>query len=125
MITPTTIGENELRAILDGLEGVQGGPWKLDKFACYIWAPSEKGGDFPLMDELGEKGKVAELRGWGYYTGNGQGALGLDPHEAQRRQRLTGEHVARLDPETVRSIVTELLELRRSSGLGTVSETEK
>jgi hypothetical protein len=98
--------EARVREILDGCEGVQGGPWKLDEFACYVWAPSEKGGDFPLMDEPGEHGRVVELRGWGYYTGNGHGALGLDPDEAKRRQRLTGEHVAHCDPDTVRSLCT-------------------
>lgn len=94
----------KLEAIIAGCEGVQGGPWKLDAFACYVWAPSAKGGDFPLMDELGEKGRVAELRGWGYYTGNGHGALALPADEARERQRLTGEHVARLDPQTVKAM---------------------
>jgi hypothetical protein len=99
-----TLTSTKVIEIAAGTEGVQGGPWKLDKFACYIWAPSEKGGDFPLMDEPGEHGRVAELRGWGYYTGNGHGALGLHPDEAKNRQRLTGEHVARLDPATVKEL---------------------
>lgn len=111
-ITKEQVSTARLEEMLAGLEGVQGGPWKLDKFACYVWAPSEKGGDFPLMDELGEKGRVAELRGWGYYTGKGHGALGLDPDEAARRQRLTGEHVARLDPDTMRLILTEIIASR-------------
>lgn len=98
------MNRDKILEIAAGTEGVQGGPWKLDKFACYIWAPSEKGGDFPLMDEPGEHGRVAELRGWGYYTGNGHGALGLHPDEAKNRQRLTGEHVARLDPATVKKL---------------------
>lgn len=106
------IGDDRLREILTGCEGVQGGPWQLDKFACYVWAPSEKGGDFPVMDEPGQNGRVVELRGWGYYTGHGHGALGLPAEEAKRRQRLTGEHVARLDPQTVSSIVSELLSHR-------------
>jgi hypothetical protein len=80
------VSTDRLREILAGCEGVQGGPWKLDKFACYIWAPSEKGGDFPIMDEVAEKGNVARLRGWGYYTGNGHGALGLSPAEGEGRQ---------------------------------------
>jgi hypothetical protein len=107
-MTITPISDEALAAIKQGLEGVQGGPWKLDKFACYVWAPSEKGGDFPLMDELGENGRVAELRGWGYYTGKGHGALGLDPDDARNRQRLTGEHVARLDPRTVASLIARV-----------------
>jgi len=104
-----TLSERLIREIIEGCEGAQGGPWKLDKFACYVWAPSEKGGDFPLMDELGGNERVAEMRGWGYYTGNGHGALALSPAEAKNRQRMTGEHIARLDPATVRSAFTELL----------------
>ncbi len=102
----------DLTEIKVGLEGVQGGPWKLDSFACYIWAPSEKGGDFPLMDDPGENGRVVEMRGWGYYTGLGHGALGLHPDEAKKRQRLTGEHVARLDPQTVAAWIAETEALR-------------
>lgn len=117
------VSEERLREILAGVEGVQGGPWKLDKFACYVWAPSEKGGDFPLMDDIAENGRVAELRGWGYYTGRGHGALGLLTDDAKNRQRLTGEHVARLDPETVRSIVSELLARRSASTQAPVAWT--
>ena len=105
-----TLTEQQVREIREGCEGVQGGPWKLDKFAAYVWAPSEKGGDFPLMDEPGEHGRVIELRGWGYYTGNGSGALALAPDEAERRQRLTGEHVARMDPATVSALCDAWLE---------------
>jgi hypothetical protein len=110
------ISDDKLREILAGCEGAQGGPWKLDKFAAYIWAPSEKGGDFPVMDDPAENGRVAQMRGWGYYTGNGRGALGLPPEEAGMRQKLTGEHVARLDPATVSSIISELLDLRAKQG---------
>jgi hypothetical protein len=100
-----TLSPELLNAIEAGCDGVQGGPYKLDKFAAYIWAPSEKGGDFPLMDDLAENGKVAGMRGWGHYTGKGHGALGLDADEAVRRTRLTGEHIARLDPATVLELV--------------------
>jgi hypothetical protein len=100
-----TLSPELLNAIEAGCDGAQGGPYKLDKFAAYIWAPSEKGGDFPLMDDIAENGKVARMRGWGYYTGKGHGALGLDPDEAVRRTRLTGEHFARLDPATARELV--------------------
>ena len=112
-----TVDDTVLRDILEGCEGVQGGPYLLDKFAAYIWAPSEKGGDFPIGDNVGETEAgvpVMRLRGWGYYAGNGQGGLGLSPQEAAARQRRTGEHLARLDPQTVASIITELLALRNS-----------
>ena len=92
--TDTVVSEERLREILDGCEGVQGGPWRLDEFACFVWAPSEKGGEFPIMDDLAEFGRVGELRGWGHYTGSGHGALGLPADEAKERQRLTGKHNA-------------------------------
>lgn len=88
-MTPTTIGENELRAILDGLEGVTPGPWEKDTN--------------PTTDFLYGTGRKGSMH------------IGSIPSKHDR------DYLARLDPDTVRSIVTELLELRRKDGLGTVS----
>lgn len=41
-----------------------------------IWCPSAKGGDRPVLD----------MRGWGYLTGKGHGALGLDSETAAKEQ---------------------------------------
>lgn len=101
------MAEDLEQRLRDGLEGVQGGPWHLDKHAVFIFAPSEKGGDFPLGDEVCG-GRVMRLRGWGYYTGRGHGALALPEDEAVKRQRLTGEHIARCSPENIAALLEDL-----------------
>lgn len=60
------------------------GPYEYDRHGTFIWAPSEKGGKTP----------VGEVRGWGYLTGNGSGALGLDSEAAEKIQDATGELLA-------------------------------
>jgi len=54
------------------------GPFKTDDFASYIYGSNDKiGGDNPVL----------EIRGWGYLTGNGHGALGLSHAEAVSEQK--------------------------------------
>lgn len=54
------------------------GPFKTDDFASYIYGSNDKiGGDNPVL----------EIRGWGYLTGNGHGALGLSHAEAVAEQK--------------------------------------
>lgn len=56
------------------------GPWRVHYSesgqAWDIWAPSAKGGETKLFD----------VRGWGYLTGKGHGALGLSPDDAVKVQ---------------------------------------
>ena len=108
------MAEDLEQRLRDGLEGVQGGPWHLDKHAVYIFAPAEKGGAFPLGDEVCG-GRVMRLRGWGYYTGRGHGALALPEDEAAKRQRLTGEHIARCSPENIAALLDALSASRARS----------
>lgn len=49
-----------------------------------IWMPSAKGGDTFVLD----------VRGWGYLTGRGGGALGLGEDEAMKLQDAFGDMVA-------------------------------
>jgi hypothetical protein len=58
------------------------GPFKFahDK----IWMPSAKGGDTFVLD----------IRGWGYLTGHGSGALGLPNNTAMALQDAFGQMVA-------------------------------
>jgi hypothetical protein len=51
------------------------GEWTCDN-AGYIWADSLKGGRTHMID----------VRGWGYLTGGGLGALGLKATDAERLQ---------------------------------------
>lgn len=57
---------------LTQFEGHTPGPWKVGYRALDIWAPSEKGGE----------AKIFDVRGWGYLTGKGDGALGLSEDQA-------------------------------------------
>lgn len=61
------------------------GAWKLDPHIGWIWAPSLKGGNTHVG--------TVELRGWGYLTGGGHGALGLPGDEAAKAQDAIGEFV--------------------------------
>lgn len=64
------------------------GPWVIDKHALAIWAPSEKGGETKIFD----------IRGWGYLTGLGHGALGL-PHEEAKAIQTANGRLAAAAPE--------------------------
>lgn len=55
------------------------GQWTCDN-AGYIWADGLKGGRTHMID----------VRGWGYLTGRGMGALGLDNVTASRLQDELG-----------------------------------
>ena len=80
----------EMRADMVGLAELSAramdGPLKLDEYnGTFIWGPSRKGGD----------NLVAEVRGWGYLTGGGTGALGLSEAEGIAIQKATGTLIAR------------------------------
>jgi len=45
-------------------------------------------------DAFGGETKVCDIRGWGYLTGQGHCALGLDNTEARKIQEQTGELIA-------------------------------
>lgn len=59
------------------------GPFTVDR-AGYIWCNSAKGG----------KTVIANVRGWGYLTGKGHGALGLSEAEGIRIQEQWGSMIA-------------------------------
>ena len=60
------------------------GPWKVGYRAMDVVAPSKKGGD----------AKVCDIRGWGYLTGKGEGALGLSDREGYAIQRANAALIA-------------------------------
>ena len=60
------------------------GPWLVGYRALDVVANSLKGGFC----------KVCDIRGWGYLTGKGDGALGLPPHEAEAIQRANAALIA-------------------------------
>ena len=63
--------------------------------AGHVWAPSLKGGQTRIID----------VRGWGYLTGGGHGALGLDGDTAVAQQDKWGRFIALADPSTVLRLV--------------------
>ncbi len=80
-----------------------GGEWKADPYGIrQIWAKSLKGGDT----------HIADIRGWGYLTGGGHGALGLSDDEGLEAQRQIAAFIAAANPATVLSILTENAALR-------------
>lgn len=60
------------------------GPYRTDKWGIKIYCTTEKGGDWtPCLD----------IRGWGYLTGNGHGALALPMAEATAEQKRFADWV--------------------------------
>ncbi|MDE2105109.1 MAG: hypothetical protein KGL39_48165 [Patescibacteria group bacterium] len=97
------MSDERLREILDGCEGVTPGPWKMQEI-------DTEG------DEVGEAFIVGARQ---------QGLIGVAlpfPREIAycdfSRVAANGRHFARLDPHTVRSMVSELLD-RRAANAGT------
>lgn len=80
-----------------------GGEWKSDDYGIrQIWAKSLKGGN----------AHVADVRGWGYFTGMGHGALGLTEDEGIEAQRQIGQFIAAANPATIKALIAELREAR-------------
>lgn len=106
------IGEATQKVIdLDALEKLadeattrtDGGEWKSDDYGIrQIWANSLKGGN----------AHIADVRGWGYFTGVGHGALGLTEDEGIEAQRQIGQFIATADPATVKALIAELKEAK-------------
>lgn len=70
-------------------------PWARDEHALGIWAPSERGGETKFLD----------VRGWGYLTGHGHGALGLSADEAKARQTSVADHIVSASPANTIALV--------------------
>lgn len=60
-------------------------PWSVGPHGTDIWCPSLRGGETKPID----------IRGWGYLTGQGHGALGLTEQEAFAVQRNLAERIVR------------------------------
>jgi len=100
------LSADELAALRNAAEKATPGPWSLCDEGLGIWCPSAKGGETKIFD----------VRGWGYLTGGGHGALGLPSDKAEEIQRANGTLAASapqlLDHITV--LTTELDRWRRS-----------
>lgn len=96
---------------LDALENLadeatirtDGGEWKSDDYGIRrIWAKSLKGGN----------AHIADVRGWGYFTGMGHGALGLTDEEGIEAQRQIGQFIAAANPATIKALIAEVRSLQ-------------
>lgn len=85
----------ELVETIDKLPGTIGGKWKLGYTGSDIGCENEKIGGFA---------KLLDIRGWGYLTGTGHGALGLSQDEGAVVQRLYSQHVVNCSPDNIRTI---------------------
>lgn len=92
----------ELVETIDKLPGTIGGKWKLGYTGSDIGCENEKIGGFA---------KLLDIRGWGYLTGTGHGALGLSQDEGAVVQRLYSQHVINCSPDNIRTIAEEFRKL--------------
>lgn len=76
------------------------GKWFVDEDAHRIWVKDPFKGNHPLFD----------VRGWGYLTGHGHGALGLPTNVAEQIQRANAE-IASIGPKDL----LEILKLARAA----------
>lgn len=57
------------------------------------------------------KKPICDIRGWGYLTGEGYGALGLSEKEAIAVQRAIADYIASANPATILALVARIREL--------------
>jgi len=81
------------------------GHWRADDYGkVQIWGDGLKDGDT----------LVADVRGWGYLTGGGHGALSLDSVTAIQAQYDIACHIAAANPATVLALIDEVERLREA-----------
>ncbi len=61
------------------------GPWRVDPVCLAVLATNAK---------IGGDTKICDIRGWGYLTGHGHGALGLPEDEARAVQASNAHLIA-------------------------------
>jgi hypothetical protein len=65
-------------------EALLHGPYTTDQFGAYIYG---------VNDKIGGLNTVLDIRGWGYLTGNGHGALGLEVSAGMAEQKRFAQFV--------------------------------
>lgn len=92
----TDLNLAHLRAIA---EAATQGEWRLTNWAGNIVTDNAKiGGDALLFD----------IRGWGYFTGNGHGALGMSHEAAADQQKANGDFVVAFQPKAARNLLDRM-----------------
>ena len=83
------------------------GPWEFDG-DNFIWA-----------NDPDKCANIGQVRGWGYLTGKGHGALGLDSEEAIKIQEANGYMMAAA-PELLEALIEMRVALEDPSALSTL-----
>lgn len=90
---------NELMEKLEALaKAATPGPYTSDE-GRGIWCPNAK---------IGGVTKIFDIRGWGYFTGQGHGALGLSEAEGIAQQVANGAFVAACSPDAILTLIEAL-----------------
>jgi hypothetical protein len=74
------------------------GPFSTDDYGSKIYGTSDRDGGATI---------VLDIRGWGYLTGRGHGALGLGETEAMAEQVAFARHVAAVLNEAERALLSQ------------------
>jgi hypothetical protein len=61
--------------------------------------------------KIGGETPICDIRGWGYLTGQGHGALGLSEKEAIAVQRAIADYIASANPATMLALVAHIRKL--------------
>lgn len=95
----TTTAEH-IAAIRKALEaGPTPGEWRVGYSASEIGCENQK---------IGGLAKLFDVRGWGYLTGNGHGALGMIREDAARMQDANAALVASCNPVAMTAVLAEI-----------------
>jgi|GEM_PF-3357304 regulator of replication initiation timing len=62
--------------------------------------------------KIGGETPICDIRGWGYLTGQGHGALGLSEKEAIAVQRAIADYIASANPATMLALTAHIRELK-------------
>jgi hypothetical protein len=77
------------------------------------WTPSLSGRMVNTTNaKIGGETPVCEIRGWGYLTGQGHGALGLSEAEAIALQRALAAYIAAANPARILALLDEVEALK-------------
>lgn len=94
------ISDDEIDALLNGLDGVTNGPWR-------YYVPDAGYTDDYVVTDHPDHEPTSERR---------FSNLIAVTEGASTREQLTGQHIARCDPVTIRSLLVEIKSLRLGGG---------
>ena len=88
----------DLPALRKVAEAATKGPWTSDE-GRGVWCDNAK---------IGGQTKIFDIRGWGYFTGQGHGALGLSEEAGIAQQVANGNYISAFNPAVALKLLAEL-----------------